>query len=176
MQRLSVESSDVTRGPRKDGAEFDYAGNTPENGKAATLVMLQPFAPAREPTAWMHEFSDRKKANCRTSVLVLDMCCHQTLCARNVPVGPTLIEQASSNPVLLACLSCWEGHIRLLRQPQLFLYQRQQLRRDAIESLRQVEESAQGGTLLPSLQLANIGAVVSSGVSERILGMTCLFS
>ena len=94
----------------------------------------------------------------------------------NVPVGPTLIEQASSNPVLLACLSCWEGHIRLLRQPQLFLYQRQQLRRDAIESLRQVEESAQGGTLLPSLQLANIVAVVSSGVSERILGMTCLFS
>ncbi len=26
----------------------------PEIGKAATLVMLQPSAPAREPTAWMH--------------------------------------------------------------------------------------------------------------------------
>jgi hypothetical protein len=46
---------------------------------------------------------------CRTCVLVLDMGCHRTWCARNAPAGPTLIGQESSDLILLACLSCLEG-------------------------------------------------------------------
>jgi len=52
----------------------------------------------------------------------------------------------------------------------------QQLRGADIEHFRQIKQCGQGRTLLASFHLADIVAVVSSPVSERILRVSSLFS
>jgi hypothetical protein len=56
---IAVEIRDWFNLPRELHEEFRRLAGLPKNvrsgnGKAATLVMFQPSAPAREPTAWIH--------------------------------------------------------------------------------------------------------------------------
>ena len=65
LSTISVENCEECEGnvrfgqedsfhPERTDPEENGEPPNPEIGKAATLVMLQPSAPAREPTAWIH--------------------------------------------------------------------------------------------------------------------------
>lgn len=46
--------------------------------------------------------------------------CRQTMCARNVPAGLTLIELGCRDPAWPACLSCWEAKSDYFASPSCF--------------------------------------------------------
>ena len=48
------EGAGKSKWSRRNPADWGKRGESYQMGKAATLVTLQPSAPAREPTAWMH--------------------------------------------------------------------------------------------------------------------------